>query len=294
MTAVGPIVGLGELLWDLFPTGRVLGGAPANFAFHCNQLGHPAVVVSRVGDDDLGRDLRATLRGLGLSDEYVPSDPARPTGTVTVAVDPAGQPAYTITEGVAWDALAWTPALDALARSCRAVCFGTLAQRSSGSAETIRQFLDVAGRAGGLRVCDINLRQHYYSAAVVGESLRRSDWLKLNADELPAVASISGVHADEESDLLRQLRERWGLRLVCLTKGADGCRVQTADAEVAVPGERVRVADTVGAGDAFTAGLLAATFEGRLLADAAAFATWLAGRVAASVGATPRIDRAML
>lgn len=286
----GPIVGLGELLWDLLPTGRVLGGAPANFAFHCNQLGHPAVIASRIGNDSLGHDLRERLRELGLSDEHLQIDSDRPTGTVPVSVNEHGQPAYSITEGVAWDSLAWTPTLEALARSCRAVCFGSLAQRSPTSAATIRRFLDVAGASGALRICDINLRQHFHTPEVFDASLRRADWLKLNDDELPVLAREAG----DISSRIRQLRERFGLRLVCLTRGADGCVIQTADDEVAIAGETVRVVDTVGAGDAFTAGLLVATLEGMPLADAGRFANRLAGRVAASAGGTPRIDRATL
>src|SRR5437868_5521515 len=127
---MNPVVGIGELLWDVYPDGRkVAGGAPFNFAFHCHQLGHPAVIVSRVGDDDLGRELREEVRRLGLSDEYIQTDSDHPTGTVRVSVDERGQPTYTITENVAWDYIAWDERLEQLAREAAAVCFGTLAQR---------------------------------------------------------------------------------------------------------------------------------------------------------------------
>src|SRR5215212_1725489 len=134
---MNPIVGIGELLWDVFPDGRkVAGGAPFNFAFHCRQLGHDAVIVSRVGDDDLGRELREEVRRLGLSDEFIQTDHDHSTGTVQVKLDSAGVPTYTITESVAWDFIEWDATLQEVARYCEAVCFGTLAQRSPTSEAT--------------------------------------------------------------------------------------------------------------------------------------------------------------
>src|SRR5688572_3699171 len=168
------IVGIGEMLWDVFPDGRkVAGGAPFNFAFHCRQLGHAAAIVSRVGDDELGRELREEVRRLGLSDEFIQTDRDHPTGTVRVTVDAAGQPAYTITEDVAWDYIGWDDGLAKLAGECTAVCFGTLAQRSE-SAHAIQSFLsDSRFGPGGyaLRVFDVNLRQHYYTPGVLRSSL---------------------------------------------------------------------------------------------------------------------------
>src|SRR5829696_4706668 len=153
MSPRSPIVALGEVLWDLLPGGRRAGGAPFNFAFHCHQLGHPAVIVSRVGDDDLGRELRAEVRRLGMRDEYVQTDPDHPTGTAKIEVGAGGQPAFTIADDVAWDYVAWVPRLEALTGSARAVCFGTLAQRRPTARETIRQFLRAAGSIC-LIVCD--------------------------------------------------------------------------------------------------------------------------------------------
>src|SRR5262249_49397696 len=144
MFAGPPIVALGEVLWDLLPTGPRAGGAPFNFAFHCHQLGHPAVLVSRVGDDDLGRRLRTAVRRLGLTDEYIQTDPKYPTGTVQVSLDASGQPAYTITEHVAWDFIEWEPRLELLAESAQAVCFGTLAQRAPESRSNIRRLVALA------------------------------------------------------------------------------------------------------------------------------------------------------
>src|SRR5438046_1403374 len=139
---MNPIVGIGEVLWDVYPDGRkVAGGAPFNFAFHCHQLGHPAVIVSRVGDDDLGRELRDRVRVLGLSDEYIQTDPDHPTGTVKVTLDANAVPTYAITENVAWDHIAWDAKFESLAKTCRAVCFGTLAARAEHSRPTIQRVL---------------------------------------------------------------------------------------------------------------------------------------------------------
>jgi fructokinase len=286
----GAIVGLGEVLWDLLPGGRVLGGAPLNFAFHCHQLGWPSAVVSRVGADDLGREILAALRGHGLSDEFVQEDPARPTGTVPVTLGPDGQPQFTITPDVAYDALAWQPSWDALFGAAQAVCFGTLIQRTPAAREAVSRALAAARNA--LVVYDVNLRQHYYSREVVEASLGASRWVKLNDDELAVLKELLGLRGEGEPAVLAHLRRRYGLELACVTRGARGCLLQTADEEVAVPGRPVGVVDTVGAGDAFTAGLLVTALEGRTLAEAAAFANRLAGRVAASAGGTPRIDRA--
>jgi len=269
-----PIVALGELLWDLLPAGPRAGGAPFNFTFHCYQLGHPAVIVSRVGDDDPGRRLRAEVRRLGLTDEYIQTDPDHPTGTVQVSLDAAGQPAYTITEMVAWDFIEWEPRLDALAGSAPAVCFGTLAQRAPESRSTIRR---VVALAHGPAILDLNLRPPFDGPDTIRESLDLADWLKLNADEaarLPAGFDPSAMD------------------LMCVTRGAAGCSVRTATEVIDLPGIPVRVADTVGAGDAFTAALVTQHLEGRPLREAARFANAYAAVVASRVGGTPTVTRA--
>jgi fructokinase len=285
-------MGLGELLWDLLPDGRQLGGAPFNFAFHCHQLGHPAAMVSRVGADDLGRDIRAAVRQVGLTDALLQEDAAHPTGTVTVTLDEGGQPAFTITPDVAWDYLAWDTALEALLGRAQAVCFGTLVQRHPTARETVRRALAAARNA--LVVYDINLRQHYYSRDVIEASLTASRWAKLNDGELAVLRDLLGLAGTTESATLADLRRRYGLEVAALTRGARGCLIQSDDEEIAVPGLPVRVVDTVGAGDAFTAGLLVYVLEGKPVADAAVFANRLAARVAAAAGGTPRIDRGEL
>jgi fructokinase len=283
------IVGLGEILWDLLPDGRRLGGAPFNFTFHCHQLGRPAVMVSRAGADDLGRLIRDSVRGLGLDDAFIQDDDAHPTGTVPVTLDAAGQPTFTITREVAYDYLAWDERLAALFGQARAVCFGTLIQRHPTARETVRRALATA--RGAVVVYDVNLRQHYYGRDVIESSLAASRWVKLNDAELLVLRDLLDLAGETDAARLADLRRRYGLELAALTRGERGCLVQTAAAEVDLPGVPVRVVDTIGAGDAFTAGLVVAVLEGKPLADAAGFANRLAARVAASAGGTPMIDR---
>ncbi|MFO0797972.1 MAG: carbohydrate kinase [Gemmataceae bacterium] len=289
-----PVVGIGELLWDVFPDGRrVAGGAPFNFAFHCRQLGHAGTIVSRVGDDALGRELREEVRRLGMSDEYIQTDPDRPTGTVQVTLDAAGVPAYRITEGVAWDAIEWTPALGALAGEAGAVCHGTLAQRADTSCETVQTFLRECRFA--LRVFDVNLRQHYYSKPHVTWSLARSHTIKLNVDELATLADLFGWPGTTDAERVAGLFRISAARtcLVVLTRGADGCTVYPERGKPeSAPAPLVKIADTVGAGDAFTAAMVCLQLEGKPLRESLRFALQYAARVCEHRGATPRIDRA--
>src|SRR5262245_18201307 len=286
------IIGVGEALWDLLPGGARLGGAPCNFAFHCQLLGHNDAIVSRVGADDLGARLHSELTGLGLTDELVQTSSLKPTRTVKVDLDHAGHPTYTIVEDVAYDYLDWNDSLNQLPHTVQAICFGTIAQRNLVSRRTLQQLLDLAhqARPGPLIVYDINLRQHFYSRDVIEQSLIRSHWLKLNTDELEVLTNLFDLPRVSASDALAELRRRFRLDLVCLTRGADGCLVQASD-EIDLPGIPTAVVDTVGAGDAFTAGLVCLTLEGRPLDTAAAFANRLAARVAGEHGGTPRIDR---
>jgi len=285
----GPIVGLGEILWDLLPQGRQLGGAPFNFAFHCHQLGHAAVILSRVGNDDSGRDIRTSVRQVGLSDAYLQQDASHPTGTVTVALDSHGQPTFTINPDVAYDYLAWDERLAELLQQVRAVCFGTLIQRHPVARATVQRTLQSAGNA--LAIYDVNLRQHYHSREIIEASLLAAHWVKLNEDELAVLKDLLPLAGANRSAILKDLQQRYNLELAALTRGERGCLVQTSSEEVDLPGVPVTVADTIGAGDAFTAGLVVATLEGKSLRHAASLANHLAARVAASTGGTPRIDR---
>lgn len=284
----GPIVGLGEILWDLLPQGKLLGGAPFNFTFHCHQLGHPAVMVSRVGEDKLGREILTQVRARGLDDAHVQRDPAHPTGTVPVSVDAQGQPTFTITPDVAYDYLEWNNDLAKLFRSARAVCFGTLIQRHDVARNTVQRALREAANA--LIVYDVNLRQHFYSKEIVEASLLASRWVKLNEGEFVVLSSLLDL-PNEPTVGLQALRTRYEVELVCMTRGAAGCLLQTTNEEIDLPGIPVKVVDTIGAGDAFTAGLLSSVLEGKALREAANFANHLAARVAGCAGGTPVIRR---
>ena len=293
-----PIVAIGEILWDLLPTGPRVGGAPFNFAFHCHRLGHPAIMVSRVGNDDLGRALRTEVRRLGMSDEYIQIDPEHPTGTVKVKLDAVGQPTYTITETVAWDFLEWDERLWDLAQPGGAGCFGTLARRHPRSRETIRQFFESA-RSSRLVVCDINLRPPFVDRHAVVSSVRLADWIKVNEDEATELVRMLGTPWEEvfpDDELghtdADDLFGATGKSLVCITRGRNGAHIRTSNESIRVPGIAAKVADTVGAGDAFTAALLTQHLEGKSLREAARFANAYAAVVVSKPGGTPTVNRA--
>ena len=280
------VVGLGEVLWDLLPGGRQLGGAPTNFAYITSVLGDIGIVASRLGKDDLGNEASQALKRLDLPTAQIQLDREHPTGTVKVDVDAAGQPRLEITESVAWDYLEWTPEWRALAGQADAVCFGSLAQRSPRSRETIRQFLRAA-RQGATRVFDVNLRQTFFSADVLAESMKLTDVVKVNDDELPRVLSLLGIAYDGELASAQRLRSTYALKLVCVTRGARGSLLVNKDAIHEHSGFSVRVADTVGAGDAFTAGLLHHYLRGASPATMNDAANRVGSWVASQVGGTP-------
>lgn len=283
--------GLGEVLWDLLPAGRQLGGAPANFAFHAAALGAEARVVSRVGSDEPGRDLLARLRELGLPVDAIAVDPAAPTGTVSVAMEAGGHPRYTIHEGVAWDRLTAGPAERAAVAAADAVCFGSLAQRTPGARAAIGELVDATPLAA-LRIFDVNLRQHYHSAAVIHSSLARANVLKVNESELPVLGAQFGLPAGEREGLAA-LAAAHRLRAVIHTRGERGCLALVDGTWVEHPGVRVAVADTVGAGDAFTAAFALGLLRGWAPAVIVERATAVAAFVCTQRGATPELPPAL-
>ena len=284
------IVGLGEVLWDVFPTHKQLGGAPTNFAYISSLLGDDAFVASRIGADKSGDEIAKRLRSLGLDVSYLQRDAAHATGTVKVEVASDGQPRFEITQNVAWDFLEWTPALQALAARTDAVCFGSLAQRSVQSRDAIHRFVATT-RADAVRVFDVNLRQSYYSAEVLTASAEKANVLKLNREEVPVVMRTLGAPEFDELHSARWLCKRFELKLVCVTRGDSGGLLVTPNAHHEHSGYRVKVADTVGAGDAFTATLVHHYLRGSSLPTMNDAANRMGAWVASQSGATPAIDR---
>jgi fructokinase len=280
------IVGIGELLWDLLPTGRQLGGAPGNFAYITSLLGDRGVPASRVGNDELGQEVLGKLSTLGLPTEYLQFDPAHGTGTVKVQIDGSGQPCYEIVQGVAWDFLEWTSQWRMLAEKADAICFGSLAQRSTRSRETIRAFLR-ASRPGTMKVFDVNLRQSFYNAEVLASAFAVADIAKLNHEELPHVMRLLGLSYDGDVSSVERLRETQRLKLVCVTRGEHGSVLADESGTDAHPGFEIQVADTVGSGDAFTAALVNRYLRRGSLADMNDMANRAGAWVASKVGAMP-------
>lgn len=282
------VIGMGEALWDCLPEGRKIGGAPANFAYHAAQFGLQSVAVSAVGHDALGQEILDTFSQKGLS-YYLPQV-SFPTGTVQVTLDEQGVPQYDICENVAWDNIPYTDELDALARQTRAVCFGSLAQRNEVSRKTIRRFLTTMPQTGDtLRVFDINLRQHFYSKDILEESFRLCNVLKINDEELVIVQRMFGYEGLHEEDTCKKLISDFGLKLLILTCGTNGSYVFDKDAVSFMPTPKVKVADTVGAGDSFTGSFVAQLLLGKTVREAHETAVRVSAFVCTQNGAMPQL-----
>ena len=285
------IAGIGEVLWDLLPAGPQLGGAPANFAYHAHALGARARVVTRIGNDNHGREIMRRFQEIGIADGTVQVDDAAPTGTVTVALSDQGIPNYVIHEDVAWDHLAVTPqALQAI-READAICFGSLAQRG-GTSRTAIQRLVSAAPAAALRVFDINLRQNYFSREVIEQSLRLANVLKLNDGELPILSGMFQLSGSTQHQIER-LAQQFGLQLVALTRGAAGSLLFKAGQWSDNPSVPIKIVDTVGAGDSFTAALVMGLLLNMELDRINALADEVARYVCTCVGATPPLPQAI-
>jgi fructokinase len=279
------VVGVGEVLWDLLPAGPQLGGAPANFAYHAHALGAEARVITRVGSDDRGREVIRRFQGMGLPDAAVQIDDTAPTGTAKVALSGDGLAHFTIQDNVAWDSLAATPEALAVAREADAICFGSLAQRSEPSRRTIQQLI-AAAPADAIRVFDINLRQEFYSRDVIENSLQLANVLKLNDDELPILAEMFSLAGSTEHQMER-LAQIFGLRLVALTRGANGGLLWQEGRWSDCPSRPVKVIDTVGAGDSFTAALVLGLLRKMDPDEINKIANDVARYVCSQAGATP-------
>ncbi len=287
--AKNTVVGLGELLWDVFGTRKELGGAPANFAYMTSLLGDEGIVASRVGRDRLGNAAARRLARLGLSQANLQIDAKHPTGTVNVEIGADGQPKFQIAEAVAWDHFEWTANWQELAAQASAVCFGSLAQRSAGSRETIGLFLQ-ALKPKALKVFDVNLRQAFFSAEILRASAKIADIIKVNHEELPRVAEVLGRKVNSKEEPAKWLLRNFELKLVCVTEGMNGSFLVAADGVHKHPGFPTEVADTVGAGDAFTAALVHHYLRGATLEVMNQAANRMGSWVASQVGATPKPD----
>ena len=282
------VVGIGELLWDELPTGRQMGGAPANFAYHCQILGANSVIVSAVGDDEAGRAIFDDLDQRRLDSTHVGMDHRHPTGSVSVIFTGEGVPEYAIAEKVAWDYISRTREQLELASEADAVCFGTLAQRSPYSRKTIRSFLRVT-RPSCLRIFDVNLRQAYYDRNLIRENLGLANVLRLNESELIILASLLGINGETQS-LLDQLATTYGLNTIALTQAERGCIIRTDEQTIRHDGfSQERILDTVGAGDCFSAVLTMGLLREEPLDSIAAQANWLAAYVCTQEGGMPEM-----
>jgi len=280
------------VLWDVFPDGEHFGGAPANVAVHAARLGAEAFMISAVGTDARGHEALKRLAGFGVDCSAVARLADHPTGVVRVSVDAAGFPSYDIAAGSAWDCVPWSAGVERVAQRADAICFGTLAQRSPVSRVTIRRAV-AATRETTWRLFDVNLRQAQYDADVLAESLEVANALKLNQEELPVVARLCGIKRAPPVAQLRALCERFGLKLAALTRGPSGALLVSTWGVWAAPAPRTQIADTVGAGDAFSAALLVGILAGRPLDEVNRRANAVAAYVCSQPGATPAIPEGL-
>ena len=280
------VVGMGEALWDVLPEGKKIGGAPANFAYHVSQFGLPSCVVSAIGDDALGKEIIENFTSKGL-DQLIAEVPY-PTGTVQVEIDQTGIPLYDIKENVAWDNIPYTEHLDALAKRTKAVCFGSLAQRNVVSRETINHFLDTMPKDDdSLIVFDVNLRQGFYNKEILCKSMQNCNILKINDEELITVSRMFGYPGIDLQDKCWILLGKYNLKMLILTCGINGSYVFTSGNVSFQPTPKVEVADTVGAGDSFTAAFIASILKGKSVTEAHTIAVKTSAFVCTQKGAMP-------
>ena len=285
------IVGLGEALWDCLPEGRKLGGAPANFAYHASQFGNQAYAISAVGNDELGTE---TLKAFDEKQlHYIMPRVDFPTGTVQVTLDDEGVPTYDIKTDVAWDNIPFTPEIEEAARNCQAVCFGSLAQRSSVSRDTIRRFLGSTPMSC-LKIFDINLRQNFYSKEVICDSLRSCNVLKINDEELVTIGRLFGYPGLDMENKCWLILGKYNLNMLVLTCGVNGSYVFAPGLVSYQETPLVDVADTVGAGDSFTGAFTAAILAGMPMQEAHKLAVEVSAFVCTQNGAMPKLPQELL
>ena len=285
------IVGLGEALWDCLPEGRKLGGAPANFAYHTGQFGHDSLAISAVGNDVLGKETLDEFDKKGV--KYLMPEVDYQTGTVQVELDSEGIPTYDIKEGVAWDNIPFTPEIEEAAKNCRAVCFGSLAQRSSVSRQTIQKFLETTPK-DCLKIFDINLRQNFYTKEIITNSLHHANILKINDEELVLIGRLFGYPGLDIENKCWLLLGKYHLDMLVLTCGVNGSYVFAPNLKSFQETPAVEVADTVGAGDSFTGAFTSAILAGMPITDAHKLAVEVSAYVCTQNGAMPKLPKELL
>lgn len=285
------IVGLGEALWDVLPEGAKLGGAPANFAYHVGQFGHNAFAVSALGKDELGEKTLQEFDSKEL--KYIMPRVPFPTGTVDVTLDTNGVPSYNIKTGVAWDNIPFTPEIEEAARNCKAVCFGTLAQRNEASHQTIQRFLDATPK-DCLKIYDINLRQNFYSKELIIENLKKANMLKINEEELVILSEMFGYPELDVENQCWLLLGKYDLDMLVLTCGTNGSYVFVPGQMSFLMTPKVRVADSVGAGDSFTGAFTAAILAGQPIEKAHKLAVEVSAYICTQNGAMPKLPAELI
>lgn len=281
------VIGFGEILWDMLPDGRKLGGAPANFAYHSNCLGCEGWVVSSVGKDKSGDEIKDIISRKKFNACLGESD--RPTGTVNINLDAEGIPSYEIVENVAWDDIVLTDEMKRLASEASALCFGSLVQRNETSRKSLYEFIGLMPD-DALKIYDINLRQNFYDVEVISDSMEFADILKINDEELKVVSGILSL-TGSRVQICRNLLRRYSLKLVILTKGKAGSDVVTEDSVYSVSPLPVKVVDTVGAGDSFTATFVACYLSGNAISECHRKASAVSSYVCSCKGAMPEYSK---
>lgn len=284
------IAAFGELLWDLLPAGKVLGGAPANFIYRINSFGDHGTLLSKVGNDKAGRDARAALRNLGLSDENIQTDYEFPTGSVKVKIDENGNPDFNITTDVAYDHIEINYEMIDAFSEADCVCFGTLVQRYGISKNTLRELNNESPDV--VKFLDINLRKKCYTAASVEESLRMANILKTNDEELMITKELLGLKSVNLKDLAKEALEKFDLEIILCTLGSNGafCLTQE-DVFHYDPGYQISLGDTVGSGDAFSAGFVHYYMNGHPIDEALRFGNAAGAMIATTIGATAPVSK---
>ena len=282
------IIGLGEVLWDILPQGKQLGGAPTNFAYHVGQFGFNSKVVSAIGNDLLGAEIKDFMSLRDIDNYLAISN--YPTGTVEVELDSLGIPSYQIKEEVAWDYIPFDAQIKAIAQNTQAVCFGTLAQRASTSHKTIHEFLKAMPKdQNTLKIFDINLRQSFYTKEVIEASLKVCNTLKINDEELIVVDRLFELKGKNAEHICRSLMDKFEISTLILTCGAHGSHVFIEQKHSFKETPKVNVIDTVGAGDSFTASFCASILRGMSMREAHQRAVDVSAFVCSNAGAMPKL-----